>query len=136
MEKGIIVIKEMPYKCKECPMFRHNGDYGYYCNQSQKFITDKEVIPLWCEIKPVPEYREEVLVHANGSTGEIKKENIGFNECLDEILKENTIKKCCGTCKYVHDDDGMLVCMNALNGNYKNVTYYWNECTRYRVRKQ
>ena len=98
MEKGIIVIKEMPYKCKECPMFRHNGDYGYYCNQSQKFITDKEVIPLWCEIKPVPEYRPEVITYGDctmtsdsfsstvRSTGRINKENVGFNECLDEIL--------------------------------------------------
>lgn len=98
MTKGIVVLDDMPDKCNNCILFRKNDDYGCYCDKSKKFITDKESIPEWCEIKPVPEYRPEAIVYGDcamtsgalsstvRSTGRINKENIGFNECLDEIL--------------------------------------------------
>ena len=96
--KGIVVFDTIPTKCRNCILFGENDDYGSYCNKSKKFITDKESIPEWCEIKPVPEYRPEVIVYGDctmtsdsfsstvRSTGRINKENVGFNECLDEIL--------------------------------------------------
>ena len=98
MEKCIVVFDTMPTKCSNCVLFREGGDYGCYCDKSKKFITDKESVPEWCEIKPVPEYRPEVIVYGDcamtsdalsstvRSTGRINKENVGFNECLDEIL--------------------------------------------------
>ena len=96
--KGIVVFDTIPTKCRNCILFGENDDYGSYCNKSKKFITDKESIPEWCEIKPVPEYRPEAITYGDctmtsgalsstvRSTGRINKENIGFNECLDEIL--------------------------------------------------
>lgn len=99
MKKGIVVLDDMPDKCSDCILFRKNDDYGCYCDKSKKFITDKESVPEWCEIKPVPEYRPEVIVYGDctmtsdalsgtvRSTGRINKENVGFNECLDEILR-------------------------------------------------
>ena len=98
MEKCIVVFDTMPTKCSNCVLFREGGDYGCYCDKSKKFITDKESVPEWCEIKPVPEYRPEVITYGDctmtsdtlsstvRATGRINKENIGFNECLDEIL--------------------------------------------------
>ena len=99
MTKGIIVFDSIPSKCSNCVLFREGGDYGCYCDKSKKFITDKESGPEWCEIKPVPEYRPEVIVYGDcamtsdalsstvRSIGRINKENVGFNECLDEILR-------------------------------------------------
>ena len=99
MTKCIVVLDGMPDKCSDCILFRKNDDYGCYCDKSKKFITDKESVPEWCEIKPVPEYRPEVIVYGDctmtsdvlsstvRSTGRINKENVGFNECLDEILR-------------------------------------------------
>lgn len=96
--KGIVVFDTIPTKCRNCILLGENDDYGFYCNKSKKFITDKESIPEWCEIKPVPEYRPEAITYGDctmtsgalsstvRSTGRINKENIGFNECLDEIL--------------------------------------------------
>lgn len=98
MTKGIVVLDNMPDKCSDCILFRKNDDYGCYCDKSKKFITDKESVPEWCEIKPLPEYRPEVITYGRfgmfpgdcggsvKSKGRINKENIGFNECLDEIL--------------------------------------------------
>lgn len=98
MGKGIVVLDGIPSKCSDCILFGENDDYGFYCNKSKKFIADKESVPEWCEIKPVPEYRPEVITYGNctmtsdalsgtvRSTGRINKENVGFNECLDEIL--------------------------------------------------
>lgn len=98
MTKGIVVLDDMPDKCSDCILFRKNDDCGCYCDKSKKFITDKGSVPEWCEIKPVPEYRPEVIVYGDctmtsdalsntvRSTGRINKENVGFNECLDEIL--------------------------------------------------
>lgn len=98
MKKGIVVLDGIPSKCSNCVLFREGGDYGCYCDKSKKFITDKESVPEWCEIKPVPEYRPEVITYGDctmtsdtlsstvRATGRINKENIGFNECLDEIL--------------------------------------------------
>ena len=98
MKEGIVVLDGMPDKCSDCILFRKNDDYCCYCDRSKKFITDKESVPEWCEIKPVPEYRPEVITYGDctmtsdsfsstvRSTGRINKENVGFNECLDEIL--------------------------------------------------
>lgn len=98
MGKGIIVIDEIPKECGQCPLFGENDDYGCYCNKSKKFIIDKKSLPEWCEIKSLPEYRPEVITYGTfgmfpgdcggsvKSKGRINKENIGFNECLDEIL--------------------------------------------------
>ena len=98
MEKCIVVFDTMPTKCSNCALFREGGDYGCYCDKSKKFITDKESVSEWCEIKPIPEYRPEVITYGDctmtsdalsstvRSTGRINKENVGFNECLDEIL--------------------------------------------------
>ena len=98
MAKGIVVLDGIPSKCSDCILFGENDDYGFYCNKSKKFIADKESVPGWCEIKPVPEYRPEVITYGDctmtsdsfsstvRSTGRINKENVGFNECLDEIL--------------------------------------------------
>lgn len=98
MEKCIVIFDTMPTKCSNCVLFREGGDYGCYCDKSKKFIIDKESVPGWCEIKPVPEYRPEVITYGDctmtsdsfsstvRSTGRINKENVGFNECLDEIL--------------------------------------------------
>lgn len=98
MEKCIVIFDTMPTKCSNCVLFREGGDYGCYCDKSKKFITDKESVPEWCEIKLIPEYRPEVITYGDctmasdsfssivRSTGRINKENVGFNECLDEIL--------------------------------------------------
>ena len=97
MSKGIIVLN-IPKQCKDCVAFRENEDYGSYCLKSMKFLTDAEERPEWCEIHKLPEYKPEVITYGSAcitsesiecsvrSEGRIIKENIGYNECLDDIL--------------------------------------------------
>ena len=100
MTKGIIVIS-IPESCKDCIAYKQS-EYGDYCNAVMKFLTGKESKSDFCPIKKLPEYRPEVEVKGETSwfagdssasitaTGRINKENIGWNECLDTILKGET----------------------------------------------
>lgn len=97
MRKGIIVF-DIPEQCKDCIAFRENSDYGNYCAKSRKFFTGSNEKPEWCEIRKLPEHRPEVITYGSfgmfpgdvggsvESKGRIIKENIGYNECLDDIL--------------------------------------------------
>ena len=97
MNKGIIVL-DVPERCRDCIAFRNDDDYGNYCMKSIRFLENFETRPDWCEIRELPEYRPEVITHGSfgmfpgdfgGSVeakGRIIKENIGYNECLDDIL--------------------------------------------------
>lgn len=78
--KGIIVV-DIPNCCGECFYLSQNGEcvangISTVCYQNSK--------PLWCPIKPVPETKE---VPKGFMIGEIYGEEIGWNKCIDEILK-------------------------------------------------
>lgn len=97
MGKGIIVLN-VPERCRDCIAFRNGEDYGDYCMKSMRFLENFETRPDLCEIHELPEYKPEVITYGSAcitsestdcsvrSSGRIIKENIGYNECLDDIL--------------------------------------------------
>lgn len=81
--KGIIVV-DIPENCSKCDRLWHYSDGLPYCEEKDREIGFIEEKPDWCPIKPVPEKKEfpECFMY-----GEIYGEEIGWNACIDEILK-------------------------------------------------
>ena len=86
MSKGIIVV-DMPERCNQCKFWfaKATAPIEYRCMGEQKNITEKhlnENKPDWCPIKPLPEKAHHEEYCDNGRYGK------GWNECIDEMLKE------------------------------------------------
>lgn len=91
--KGIIVV-DMPETCLDCDFCREIDEGIEACctlTDDEEFDNCFKMIddycqdkPDWCPIKPVPEKKEfpECFMY-----GEIYGEKIGWNACIDEILK-------------------------------------------------
>lgn len=75
MSKAILVM-DMPESCAKCRF------YWSYCQCCYRKTLDISKKPKFCPLKPVPEklYVDE-LPFDDGF-------NVGWNACIDEILKE------------------------------------------------
>lgn len=88
MSKGIVVI-DIPEYCCRCPFEVCSGD-KYYCDIYESLnlamhatpLTDRQIKPDWCPIKPVPDRACHEEYWDNG------RYDKGWNECLDELLKD------------------------------------------------
>ncbi len=94
MGKAILVM-DMPECCEECPLMRCEVDCipEEYCKaNNNEEIINVEKKTDWCPLKELPERKEEVRYCGNGIFGinDMSKSrfNEGWNDCLDEILKE------------------------------------------------
>lgn len=84
MSKGIIVI-DMPSKCEHCIACLFEGLNSRYCGINDKYLTIvnlREEKPDWCPIKDVHD------IIQNKSENKYGLYTLGWNDCLDEILKE------------------------------------------------
>ena len=85
--KSVLVI-DTPLNCSEC-MFRELS----HCIVTGEMI-DSSAKPDWCPLSPLPQYRP---INEDIKRGDTKSmthlitsiHDIGYNECLDEILKGN-----------------------------------------------
>lgn len=86
MSKGIIVL-DVPKMCDQCPI-RHPGLAQCQITRRSTSHTsagrpmDQKKRPNWCPIKPLPEKVHNEDYCDNG------RYDKGWNECLDEIAKE------------------------------------------------
>jgi len=83
MSKSILVI-DTPECCEKCQLCSF-GNYGTKrCTASDRsiFLKDKEHKPVWCPMKETP----KKLAEENRWFS--KDYAVGFNDCIDEILKE------------------------------------------------
>lgn len=82
MAKGIIVV-DVTENCKKCEYRLTNG----FCIPSRKdifkFALSNEK-PDWCPIRPIPEKDHEDYGYDEYLAGMAQ----GWNNCIDEILKE------------------------------------------------
>lgn len=81
MEKAILII-DMPGSCKDCRFPDPGGDV---CLLLNKDISENEFSverPNWCPLKIVPKraYHENYC--------DSGRYDMGYNACIDEILKE------------------------------------------------
>lgn len=104
INKSVIVI-DTPESCRNCPLHSFDSfslyckavkdDWGW-CSPSRKICDNHEkcVKPYWCPLSPLPEYRPINEDIRRGDTKSMTHlitsiHDIGYNECLDEILKGN-----------------------------------------------
>lgn len=82
MSKGIIIVDIPQLDCRECQCF--NKTYSS-CGAVHKFI-DPIIgkIPDFCPIKPIPMEKD---MHDGKYLIQAARDE-GWNDCLDEILKE------------------------------------------------
>lgn len=80
MSKAILVI-DMPSRCNSCPLLDEPYDY---CIPTDRDVSDygSETKPTWCPLKEVPQKKEADSLSDSGYF-----EAIGYNACIDEILK-------------------------------------------------
>ena len=86
MSKAILVLNNMPDKCKDCPLHEMSGSFDkHLCVPMQKshdkFAKKK---PDWCPLKDLPNHKENNFDDNRCKTGHVW----GYNACLDEILGE------------------------------------------------
>ena len=86
MAKGIVIIG-IPNCCAECSLINIDGDLNLSCDATSLYIDVKKLNlkPDWCPIKPIPD-RKSLKDKLQKYDTDIHYE-IGWNECLDEILK-------------------------------------------------
>ena len=97
MSKSVLVI-DTPKNCYECKLCYHE----YYLSHEETYCTvhdsgvfiavDKQNKPDWCPLSPLPSYRPIYEEIKRGDTKSMTHlitsiHDIGYNECLDEILK-------------------------------------------------
>ena len=95
MSKGIIVVN-MPERCRMCRYMYHTDEGYCFCNVEgygfdyavAEYMQSKpNGKPDWCPIKLMPKKMEVCGTYPqpDGITASYK---IGWNECIDKILKE------------------------------------------------
>ncbi len=83
MKKAILVM-DMPENCVGCPLSAESSDeYIQYCTGTDDKIDDffySKRKPDWCPLKELPERKDDDADYA--------LYDLGWNACIDEILKE------------------------------------------------
>lgn len=87
MSKVFLVV-DMPTDCEDCPLFRDSNKGMREC-KAKRAGTEWDyykVRPDWCPLREVPEKMQVCgkYPQADGITPSYK---IGYNACIDEILK-------------------------------------------------
>lgn len=85
MGKAMLII-DMPERCSECPLKSQLYDIQYICcgNHRRMTIPGNKPKPDWCPLKEIPERKDM----EPGKTVIRAAQHEGYNDCLDEILKE------------------------------------------------
>ena len=81
----VIALIDKPKSCASCP-FVNDGYAFNMCNLSKRQITTVD-IPDWCELRPLPQKKEETFAYwiARGCNDPESYIN-GWNACLDEVV--------------------------------------------------
>ncbi|MBC5678214.1 hypothetical protein H8S22_11560 [Anaerostipes sp. NSJ-7] len=93
--KAALII-DMPEYCHGCKFWfaKATDPVRYRCMAAQKYIENLGSKPNWCPLRELPEKKTEVKERkCEGSTKGTWKvpvpENVGWNACLDEIMKQS-----------------------------------------------
>lgn len=90
MSKAVLVI-ENPSLCLCCPIVRYSNVKGpFECNHYGKEVTYHEFYykkPEWCPLVELPQ-KKEVCGKYPQKDGRPPSYKIGYNDCIDDILKE------------------------------------------------
>lgn len=75
-----VLIVDTPTNCGECEFHYQRLDGSYRCTRNKdagNIILLDDVPPSWCPLLPLPEKKDSISMYGQG-----------WNDCLDEIVKE------------------------------------------------
>lgn len=82
---AILLIKEMPKTCKECPC-----QLMLVCvptdEDIDEYVNPNETKPDWCPLRPLPQ-KLKLRIQREWIT-DYDRYEIGYNACLDKIMGE------------------------------------------------
>lgn len=88
MAKAVLVMDEMPEDCTMCKFWNSKDDECYATGVEKLSLNSEEAKPDWCLLRELPE-KMKVCGRYPQPDGITPSYKIGWNACLDEILKES-----------------------------------------------
>ena len=82
MSKAVLVM-DMPESCDKCTLCCMTPYGEYMCCKMRKNVPDGEK-PDWCPLRELSEHKRTIGKENEGDTLLM---NVGWNACLNEILK-------------------------------------------------
>ena len=89
MAKAVLVMDMPEQVCQKCTLCYETKDDEYMCCATGKLLPDGEK-PDWCPLRELPEHK---LTIGTESESDRILMNAGYNACLDEILKDDELRK-------------------------------------------
>ena len=86
MSKAVLVMDEMPEDCTMCKFWNSKDDEGYATGVEELSLNSEEAKPDWCPLRELPE-KMKVCGRYPQPDGITPSYKIGWNACLDEVLK-------------------------------------------------
>lgn len=104
MAKAVLVMDEMPEDCTMCKFWNSKDDECYATGVEKFSLNSEEAKPDWCPLRELPEKKESdsFLIEAvkndcfdgtDSDTAYFNGKDAGWNACLDEILKDDGMRK-------------------------------------------
>lgn len=93
MPKAILIMDDMPECCADCPCSffeRDNPILNLICGVTQEDAYNVGK-PDWCPLRELPEKIPELKSGYEDLSTSIRR--VGWNACLDEILKTDGMRK-------------------------------------------
>lgn len=89
--KSMLII-DTPDNCYKCPLRYDSYGIDDICSGKDDIIPDCNSRPNWCPLSPLPLKKDLTHYIQRGDTQSMTLQYIhdqGYNDCLDEILKED-----------------------------------------------
>lgn len=92
MSKSILIVNT-PENCGKCDFIDNRLDGTHRCimNKDSSNVVEISTIPDWCLIRDLPKKKEVKNFCLGERDFEQKGYQEGFNACIDEILKLDSI---------------------------------------------
>ena len=87
MAKAVLVM-DMPEDCTMCKFWNAEDDECYATGVDEFSLNSEEAKPDWCPFRELPE-KKELYLSINNEKGYC----MGWNDCVDEILKTDGSRK-------------------------------------------
>lgn len=84
MPKAVLVM-DMPEDCTMCKFWNSKDDECYATGVEELSLNSEEAKPDWCPLRALPEKIPELKSGYEDISTSIRR--VGWNACLDEILK-------------------------------------------------
>lgn len=84
MAKAVLII-DMPEDCTMCKFWNSKDDECYATGVEELSLNSEEAKPDWCPLRELPEKIPELKSGYEDLSTSIRR--VGWNACLDEILK-------------------------------------------------